>query len=154
MRKVVFRLAVVVVALLLVAPTGIIAQGPVTQNLAQTKTIYVVPMRGGLDHYVTNELVQWGRFQITMDPQQANALLTETTKVNIRAIMTDPQKVPKAFSTRGTLFLIDPRTLQVLWSVYKKPNEPFILGGDKSNPELAHDMISAFRKDLGAQNQK
>ena len=153
MREVVFRVAVAVISLLFASPV-FVAQGPGTQSLAQTKIIYVVPMRGGLDHYVTNELVQWGRFQITVDPQQADALLSDTTKVNIRAIMTDPQKVQKAFSTRGTLFLIDPRTLQVLWSVYKKPNEPFLFGGDKSNPDLAHDMILALRKDLGAQNQK
>jgi hypothetical protein len=153
MREVTFKIAVTFISMLFVAPV-IVAQGPIAQTLAQTKTIYVVPMRGGMDHYLTNELVQWGRFQITVNPQQADALLSETTKVNIAAIMTDPQKVQKAFSTKGTLFLIDPRTLQVLWSVYKKPNEPFILGGDKSNPELAHDMISALRKDLGAQNQK
>lgn len=153
MREVAFRIAVAVISLLFVAPV-IVAQAPIAQTLAQTKTIYVVPMRGGMDHYLTNELVQWGRFQITVNPQQADALLSETTKVNIGALMTDPQKVQKAFSTKGTLFLIDPRTHQVLWSVYKKPNEPFILGGDKSNPELAHDMISALRKDLGAQNQK
>ena len=153
MREVVCRIAVAVISLLFTAP-GIVAQGPISQTLAQTKTIYVVPMRGGMDHYLTNELVQWGRFQITVNPQQADALLSETPKVNIGAIMTDPQKVQKASSTKGTLFLIDPKSLQVLWSVYKKPNEPFIFGGDKSNPELAREMISALRKDLGTQNQK
>ena len=121
------------------------------KNLAQIKTIYVVPMRGGMDHFVTNELVKWGRFQVTLDPHQAEALFSDSTKVDINAIMNNPQKVPKALSTRGTLFLINLRTGQVLWSVYKKPTEPYILGGDKSDPELAHDMIASLKKEIGAQ---
>ncbi|MFN8006604.1 MAG: hypothetical protein U0V70_06235 [Terriglobia bacterium] len=97
-----------------------------------------------MDHYVTNELVQWGKFQVTVDPRQADALLSDSTKVNIN--LNNPQKIQKGYSTRGTLFLIDLRSEQVLWSAYKKPNEPFILGGDKSNPELAHDLIGILKK--------
>ena len=151
MREVVFRLPLVIIALLLAADSAISVQGPATQNLAHVKTIYVVPMKGGMNHYVTNELVQWGRFQVTLDPHQADALLSDTTKVDISAIMTDPKKLQKTVSTRGTLFLIDLKTEKVIWTVYKKPYEPYILGGDKSSPELAHDMITALKKDLGLQ---
>ena len=151
MSAVVFRLPLVIISILLAAVVTISAQGPASQNLAQVKTIYVVPMRGGMNHYLTTELVQWGRFHVTLDPHQADALLSDSTKVDIEAIMNDPKKLQKAFSTRGTLFIIDLKTGQVIWGVYKKPSEPFIMGGDKSNPELAHDMITALRKDLAPQ---
>ena len=44
--------------------------------------------------------------------------------------------------------LIDLKTEKVLWAVAKKPSEFFFLGGDKSTPELAEEIVGQMRKDL------
>ena len=148
MSKIFLKFQIGIISLLLVTASSIDAQGLETQNLAQVKTIYVFPMRGGMTNYVTSELVRWGRFQVTLNPHQADALLSDSTKVDLKTLMVDPKAPQKTSSARGTLFLIDLKTENVIWAIAKNPSESFFMGGDKSNPELAHEMIMALRKDL------
>ena len=113
------------------------------------RTVFVMPMKNRLEHFLTNQLVRWGRFEVTVNPHQADALLSDTTEVDIKELMSREPKLRKTQArTRGTAFLIDLKTEKVLWAVAKKPSGSFFLGGDKSTPELAEEIIGQMRKDL------
>ena len=148
MSKIFSKFHLGIILLFLVTPSEMTAQGLEMQSLDQVKTIYVFSMRGGMTNYLTSELVRWGRFQVTLNPHQADALLSDSTKVDLKTLMVNPRASQKTSSARGTLFLIDLRTENVIWATAKKPSESFFMGGDKSNPELAHELIMALRKDL------
>jgi hypothetical protein len=117
-------------------------------SLASIKTVYVLPMKDRLEHFLTNELVKWGRFQVTLNPRQADGLLSDTTEVNIKELTTSDAKLRRtAARTRGTAFLIDIKSEQVLWSAAKKPSESFFLGGEKSSSQLAQEIVEQLKND-------
>jgi hypothetical protein len=118
-------------------------------SLDSVKSIYVMPMRERMEHFLANEIVRWGHFEVTINPRQADALLSDTTEVNIRELLANPTKVRRTSArTRGTAFLIDMKTEKVLWSAAKKPADSFLLGGDKSAMELAQEIVGQLKKDV------
>jgi hypothetical protein len=46
-------------------------------GLTQVRTVYLLPMGGGLDQFLANRLTQSGRYQVVTDPNQADAILTD-----------------------------------------------------------------------------
>ena len=125
-----------------------------SSGLDAVRMIYVIPMRDRLEHFLTNELVKWGRFEVTINPRQADALLSDTTDVDVRSLLAPDATIRKtAARTRGTAFLIDLKSERVLWSVAKKPSASFWMGGAKSVRELAEEMVGQLRKDLQAKGQ-
>jgi hypothetical protein len=123
-------------------------------GLNGVKTIYVIPMRDRLEHFLTNELVRWGHFEVTLNPRQADVLFSDTTEVDIKTLMMADAKIRKTTArTRGTAFLIDLKTERVLWSVAKKPSESFFLGGEKSTRELAEEIVGQLKKDMQGKGQ-
>lgn len=127
---------------------------PPPGGLDSVRTIYVIPMKDRLEHFLTNELVKWGHFEVTINPRQADALFSDTTDVDIKNLMTADAKIRKTTArTRGTAFLIDLKTERVLWSAAKKPSESFFLGGVKSIRELAEEIVGQLRKDMQTKAQ-
>ena len=118
------------------------------------RTIYVIPMKDRFEHFLTNELVKWGHFEVTLNPRQADALLSDTTEVDIKNLMTTEDKIRKTTArTRGTAFLIDLKTERVLWSAAKNPSESIFLGGMKSTRELAEEIVGQLKKDMQTKGQ-
>jgi len=123
-------------------------------GLESIRSVYVVPMKDRLEHFLINELVKWGHFEVTLNPRQADALLSDTTEVDIKQLMTPDVKIRKTQArTRGTAFLIDLKTERVVWSVAKKPSESLFLGGVKSSSELAVEIVGQLRKDMQMKGQ-
>lgn len=46
-------------------------------ELAEVKTVYLLPMTGGLDQYIANQLTKEGRFEVVTDPSKADAIFTD-----------------------------------------------------------------------------
>jgi hypothetical protein len=46
-------------------------------SLTQIRTVYLLPMGGGLDQFLANRLTAAGRYQVVTDPEQADAILTD-----------------------------------------------------------------------------
>lgn len=46
-------------------------------TLTQIRTVYLLPMGGGLDQFLANRLTAAGRYQVVTDPAQADAVLTD-----------------------------------------------------------------------------
>jgi hypothetical protein len=46
-------------------------------GLTQVRTVYLLPMGGGLEQFLANRLTAAGRYQVVTDPAQADAILTD-----------------------------------------------------------------------------
>ena len=119
------------------------------EQLTEVKTIFVVPMKDRLELFLTHELVAWGYFQVTLNPHEAEALLSDSTDVSVSEFLQDPPKIRKSKArTRGTAFLISVKSQKVLWSAAVKPSDSFLLGGEKSNRELAQEIVGQLKKSV------
>jgi len=45
--------------------------------LKQVQSVYILPMRSGMDQYLANKIVRHGLLQVVTDPQRADAILTD-----------------------------------------------------------------------------
>jgi hypothetical protein len=102
------------------------------------KTVYLLPMSGGLDQYLANRLTAAQMFRVVTDPKLADAIFTDQLgeafeqKLAILypppdADTTDekddnkPQPHVSSFGRgRGTVFLVDVKSHAVIWSLYEK----------------------------------
>ena len=101
------------------------------------RKLYILPMANGLDQYLAGQLSSDHAMKVVVDPKIADVVLTdrlgdafEQKLAEIRA--TDEKKDDKdkddtrthaAFRSskgKGTIFLVDARSREVLWSDYEK----------------------------------
>ena len=81
----------------------------------------------------------------------APAKKTEPEQPNGAALMTDtvnkldnPATHSSFGSAKGTVFLVDPKSHQVIWSVFEPPKSPALKDLDRA----ASDIVSRLKKDL------
>jgi hypothetical protein len=127
---------------LLIALTAVAALG-CGAELAEYKTVYVLPMSSGLDQYLAIKLTTGSVLQVVTDPQKADVVFTDRIGAAFEQTLDDlyGQK-PKADDKdkdkdsmngsarsissplahgKGLMFLVDRRTRNVVWSTYVKP---------------------------------
>lgn len=109
------------------------------------KTVYVLPMTGGLDQYLALQLTSAGVLQVVTDPKKADAILTDGIGARLEDSLSalygevqkdnaDKDKSDKAgssdfthpamrplSSSRGVVFLVDRTSRDVLWSTFERP---------------------------------
>ncbi len=104
----------------------------------KTRTVYIVPMANGLDRHLASRLTSSGAVRIVLDPEKADAVLTDRVdeafwawsnahykpagKASNAAPNEDDRSSyqrPRMSGYRGTVFLVDPRQGVVLWSIYE-----------------------------------
>ena len=124
---------------------GLAHAGEPRPELAEIKTVYLLPMTYSLDQFLAIRLTKGGVLQVVTDPKKADAIISDhigTTleeKMNslygeqkaVKAEATDDKDKdkstygngPMAGGTRskGAVFLVDPKTRNVLWSDYVRP---------------------------------
>src|SRR5271165_6973596 len=124
---------------------GLAHAGDARPELAEIKTVYLLPMTYSLDQFLAMRLTKGGVLQVVTDPKKADAIISDhigTTleeKMNslygeqkaVKAEATDDKDKdkstygngPMAGGTRskGAVFLVDPKTRNVLWSDYVRP---------------------------------
>ncbi|SRR5579883_3143261 len=126
------------------------------------RTVYVLPMSGGLDLFVAQWLAKGQTVHVTTDPKHADAVLTDhlgedfehkldqlLEKKDDKPKPADSEAQPERYSPgrhRGTVFLVDSKTRQVLWSDYEKP--PTSRSSDKLNRE-AKSIVKKLSASLG-----
>jgi hypothetical protein len=68
-------------------------------DLAGVRTVYILPMRSGLDQFLANRLTNGGVFRVVTDPKLADAVLTdhigETLEAQLEEMIPDPEPVKK-----------------------------------------------------------
>lgn len=112
--------------------------GATAADFRGVKTVYLLPMSGGADQYLAARLTSEGVLQVVTDPQKADALFTdhlgETFEKSVDELY---GRVPKAGDSkdgeesfarvgggqhsRGTFFLVERKTRDVLWSDAENP---------------------------------
>lgn len=115
------------------------------------KTVYVLPMTGGLDQYLALQLTSQGVLQVVTDPKKADAILTDGIGARLEESLTqlygapvdkpevdkdkpEKEKSDKAASddfthpamrplsgSRGVVFLVNRTSRDVLWSTFERP---------------------------------
>src|SRR5580658_8761835 len=100
---------------------------------AGPKTVYILPMAAGLDQYLAQWLTKDHVMQVVADPKIAEVVMTdrlgEAFEQKMKEIRPEGDKksdenARNTFRTtkpRGTIFLVDAKSRQVLWSDYEKP---------------------------------
>lgn len=107
------------------------------------KTVYVLPMSGGLDQYLALQLTSQGVLQVVTDPKKADAILTdgiggrlEDSFADLYGAADDKDKGDKdkagttefahpamrpLSTSRGIVFLVNRTSRDVLWSTFERP---------------------------------
>jgi len=124
---------------ILLSTLGYATDGP---PLLGVKSVYLLPMGSSLDQYLAEQLTVAGHYTIVTDPNKADAIFTDKLGEGFEAKMaelypppptekdeeTDKQedqwsKPPQHFGgfsrARGTVFLVDRATRNVIWSFYE-----------------------------------
>jgi hypothetical protein len=142
---------------------ALLASGAPNPQLNEIHTVYLLPMSGNLDQYLAVTLNGSNLFLIVTDPKKADAIFTERIGVNfeeaLKELYPDPKEgkdkdkkedeysrpTMKPLSNgKGSLFLVDRKTRNVLWSNYDRPksNRP-----DDIN-QLAQKITNKLVKDV------
>ncbi|MGH9662730.1 MAG: hypothetical protein ACRD96_29540 [Bryobacteraceae bacterium] len=105
-------------------------------DIGEVRTVYLMPMTGGLDQFLANRLAEAKLMQVVADPKRADAYFTDrlgeafekrlqdlATTEEEKAKKKDDREVRPYMSgtSRGNIFLVDSKTRQVLWSAYERP---------------------------------
>ena len=132
-------------------------------NLAEVKSVYLMPMANGLDQYLAVRLSNNGVVQVVTDPQKADAVMTDSLGAGFEEKFEDLYNKDRAaaksdkvadkdvpdFSrgrvggtrARGTIFVVDRKTHELIWSVYELPK--------RSSPDELNTTASRIADKLG-----
>jgi hypothetical protein len=149
--------------LLVFAAATLVAQPP-----AGARQVYLMPMAGGLDQYLAAQLTETHVMQVVTDPRAADVIMTDRIGEVFEQKMaelfpapkTDDKKddksnnnvaraVPGSFrssAARGTIFLVDAKSRQIVWSDHEKPV-------DSTDRQLNREAARIVKK-LGPQPSK
>jgi hypothetical protein len=135
------------------------------------KSVYLLPMANGLDQYLASRLTSESVFQVVTDPKKADAVLTDHVGESFEKSLNDLYgsvvpvqekdkdgkgkdggSEPAGFArvggsqrTRGTYFLVDRNTRDVLWSGEEVPKD----NTAKETRRVAARIANRLAKALG-----
>ena len=140
----------------------VLAVGAPNPQLAEIHAVYLMPMSGSLDQFLAVRLNAGNIFLVVTDPKKADAVFTERIGVNFEDALkelyasdskdskdkkedTYSRPTMKPLSNgRGSLFLVDRKTKNVVWSTYDKPKSN---RADDVN-QLAQKIANKLEKDI------
>jgi hypothetical protein len=118
---------------------ALLATGAPNPQLTEIHSVYLMPMSGNLDQFLAVRLNAANIFLIVTDPHKADAVFTERIGANFEEALKElyasdskdqndkktddyarPTMKPLG-SGKGSLFLVDRKTKNVVWSSYDKP---------------------------------
>jgi hypothetical protein len=156
------------------APAQMSLSSAATPSILQVHTVYLLTMGSRLDQYLAMEIARSGVFQVTTDPQAADAVFSDEVGPPFEKRFTEiyephlapppPAKdeedkpleqrssmdmsgaaLPRAISRgKGNLFLVDRHTKKVIWSGYQKPNG----SSSEQMNETARKMVSRIQSQI------
>jgi hypothetical protein len=127
-------------------------------ELAEYKTVYVLPMSSGLDQFLATKLTSGSVLQVVTDPQKADVVFTdrigEAFEQKLDELYGQKPKgddndsvhgSPRTTSSplthgRGLIFLVDRKSRNIVWSTYVKPRN--------STPEEINHVAGAVANQL------
>lgn len=149
------------------------AQG--NAELNQIQRVYVLPMTAGFDQYLVNHLRGLPNLRIVTDPTKADAYFTDRLGVSFETKLKDfdektkeqnePPKTEEELAAqkqgfklappitsnlgrgKGTIFLVERSSRNVVWSNYNKPKDY----QPKTLDRVAEKVADAFKKEATGQ---
>ena len=137
------------------------AASAASPELSEVRTVYLLPMSGGLEQYLAVALTNGGVLKVVTDPQKAEAVFTDhigtSLEQSLHELYEPKEQVEdgKAIDSfkptmaplsrgKGSIFLVNRTTRAVLWSTYapSKDNQ-----ADSLN-RLAVRIAGQLQKDL------
>jgi hypothetical protein len=88
-------------ALTTLAATAVFAS--VNPQLQEVKRVYILAMTGGMDQFLTSQLVKAGIFEVVTDPKKADAIITDRVGESFETKLDDlypPPTPPKPAETK------------------------------------------------------
>ena len=137
-------------------------------GLSDIKTVYLLPMSGGLDQYLAVQLSTGAVLQVVTDPQKADAVFTDHLGESFEQSLADlytvkkddkakndgnPDNSPRAFGRsgmqsqrgRGTAFLVDRKSHDVVWSIYEPPKNRTPDGLKRAAGKIASKLAGSIK---------
>ena len=141
-------------------------------NLANVKSVYFLPMGAGLDQYLAIRLTERQLFRVVTDPKKADAIFTdrigEGFEERLDELFPDESKKEKpaagsedslykndwatqkprsaSFSRgKGTVFLVDRKSRDVLWSLYSPSKTNRVPDLNRNATSIAKKIEEAIR---------
>ena len=132
----------------MLAPCALLPISSARAEIFGVKTVYLLPMSGGLDQFLALQLSSGGLLQVVTDPKKADAILTDAIGERLEDSLgelygapankdsTEKDKADKdkaatsnssrppmrpLSSSRGLVFLVNRTSRDVLWSTYELP---------------------------------
>jgi hypothetical protein len=129
-------------------------------GLGDLKTVYLLPMSNGLDQHLAVRLTNAALLQVVTDPQKADAILTDHIGGDFEEKMNDlfaPKKpvddktdtvqtfarVRSGSHVKGTAFLVNRKTGDVIWSAYVAPNDTSQESMKRAAAQLVKELTKA-----------
>jgi hypothetical protein len=117
------------------APAPPPAQAPLPAQAPAIHNVYILPMAGGLDQYLAEQLTENHGMQVVTDPKAADSFLTDHLGEPFEEKIAEFHQPADAArnanaaihpsfrstTSKGTVFLVDAKSRKVLWSDYEKP---------------------------------
>jgi hypothetical protein len=147
--------------------------GSFPPELAQVRTVYLMPMGNGLDQFLAHQLTRHGVFKVTTDPAKADAFFSDVVGLGFENRLAEllPKVEEKSEEpesreskrkkeeeaeaaqarvltfgrSKGNVFLIDGRTRQVLWTAFDIPKNT----RSEQIHKMSERLVARLRKDLG-----
>ncbi|MGE5488265.1 MAG: hypothetical protein ACM3ZB_10660 [bacterium] len=141
-------------------------------TLAETKTVYLLPMPNGLDQYLANQITRDAIFQVVTEPAKADAIITDRLGPDFERKMAElfpppapaeeskeeesgsdssrglsapaPTPVSSLSRAKGTLFIVSQSSGTVLWSIFERPKST----APKDLNRLAQKIAAQLERDL------
>lgn len=144
---------------------GALALAEVNPGLQQVHAVYILGMGSGMDQFLANRLGRMGGVQVVADPNAADTILTdrlgEAFEKKLDEIYAPPKEEdeetadvrkpetsqlrPSSFGRgKGTYFLVDRKSRNVVWSVYARPKN----GRPDEFDRMAGRIVERLKNDL------
>ena len=141
-------------------------------ELKDVKSVYLYPMSSGLDQHLANRLTKDHVFRVVADPKLADAVFTDqlgkqfeyrvdhikrdtpaaaasavqaAAGQNLGTVAAESEPHSSSFSAgKGTIFLVDTKSRQVVWSDYNRPKNNSSHELEKTAKRLAMDITKTL----------
>jgi hypothetical protein len=134
-------------------------------QLKDVKSVYFYPMPGGFDQHLANQIVRDHVYQVVSDPKLADAVFTDqisdaflykldhintapppaNSSGSISSMNVDAPHASSFSRGKGTLFLVDAKSKQIVWSIFEKPNDTL----PKTLEKTAKKIVEKLEVDNG-----
>jgi hypothetical protein len=135
-------------------------------GVGDVKTVYLMPMSNGLDQYLAVQLTTGAVLQVVVDPQKADAVLTDHLGESFEQSLADLHGAKSHNSEkdqnedgggtfahsgmqgqkgRGNIFLVNSKTHDVLWSFYEFPKDKTPGGMKRTAGRIAAKLAQSLK---------